>query len=70
MHEHLNLLLRKEIEHYPRCGFIENIWTNFKNEKIIPAAKAPSDNNIGSKGDHCSRGYQGLRPAIASRRTV
>ncbi len=26
----------------PRCGFMEKIWTSLRNEKIMPAAKAPS----------------------------
>lgn len=40
----------------PICGFIEKMLTNFKNENIIPAAKTPSDNNIGSNGCQSSRG--------------
>lgn len=54
----------------PRWGLIEKMWTSLRNEKIIPPANAPSDNNIGSNGDHCSRGYQGFNPALASRWTV
>lgn len=40
----------------PKCGLIEKIWTNFKYEKTMPAAKAPSESNIGSNGCQCSRG--------------
>lgn len=36
----------------PRCGFIEKMCTSLRNENIIPAAKTPSDNSIGSYGSH------------------
>lgn len=34
--------------------------------KIIPAANAPSEINIGSKVCHCSLGYQGSNPSLYS----
>lgn len=50
----------------PKCGFIEKMCTNLRNENIMPAAKTPSDNNIGSYGSHSSRGYHGSRPYDSS----
>jgi len=46
----------------PKWGLMENIWTSFRYEKTIPAAKAPSDKSMGSKGCQCSRGKYGSMP--------
>lgn len=54
----------------PKCGFIEKMCTNLRNENIIPAANTPSDNSIGSYGSHSSRGYQGSWPIDTSRYVI